>query len=80
MSHAARQAATFARAQAAWDAMEPPEGPSDCPECDGDREIDGEPCFLCGGSGLVDADGYPFDPAQAERDRDEYADYQRGDI
>jgi hypothetical protein len=72
VSRAARNAATFARAQAAWDAMAPDEdGACDCPECDGDREIDGEPCFLCGGSGLVDADGYPFDPAQADRD---YAD------
>jgi DnaJ-class molecular chaperone len=87
VSRAARNAATFARAQAAYDAMTPPEdGPVECPECEGsgvNKLVIGDRCDhceCCGGTGWLDENGEPFDPAQAERDRDEYADYQRGDI
>ena len=84
MSHDQRNAAAFKRAQAMCDAMTPPEdGPTECPECEGtgtnklvigDRD---DTCECCGGSGYVDENGEPWDPKQAERDADEYADRLR---
>lgn len=88
MSHDQRNAAAFKRAQAMYDAMSPPEGgPCECAECWGEGAIVtdcddnghpySEPCPFCNGTGYVDENGEPFDPAQAERNRDEYADMRR---
>jgi len=61
--------ASLRRAQAAYDAMTPPDdGPSECPECDGCGRLstfgegDGsdEDCETCGGSGYINEDGSPF--------------------
>jgi hypothetical protein len=88
MSHAYRNAAAFKRAQYVWDNMAPPEGgPCECAECGGGGQVpdaddlDGDliECPWCGGTGYVDENGEPFDPKQAERDRDEYADMRRSE-
>jgi DnaJ-class molecular chaperone len=61
----------YAAAQRAYDNMTPPEdGPSECPECEGsginklvrgDRD---DTCQCCGGTGMLDENGEPFDPKQ----------------
>jgi hypothetical protein len=75
----------YARAQAQWEAMEPPEGPSECPDCNGyghapapgDPFGDHDTCSVCKGYGLLTASGEPFDPHKAARDACDYADMQR---
>jgi DnaJ-class molecular chaperone len=71
----ARQNAAYARAQARYDAMSPPEGPSECPECNGsgyepaleDHE-DETPCACCEGAGRLDENGEPFFSYEYEGD------------
>jgi hypothetical protein len=76
----------YAAAQAAYDAMTPPDdGPYECPECNGrgdmpdpaDEDADYVKCVACDGFGMIDENGEPFDPHKAERDACDYADMKR---
>lgn len=41
--------------------------PQECPSCDGKGVWSyGETCWTCGGTGMVDADGFMFDPVAAK--------------
>lgn len=73
----------FAAAQRAWENMAPPEdGPSECPDCNGDGHapVPGDPegdhakCSVCKGFGLIDDNGQPFNLNAKEE-----AEYERGD-
>ena len=77
-----RNAAVFRSAQARYDAMCPDDdGLTDCPVCDakGWRMVADEGfapyrevCPCCDGHRLLDEDGQPYDPKQAERDKADY--------
>jgi DnaJ-class molecular chaperone len=72
----ARQNAAYARAQARYDAMTPPEGPCACDECNGSGQIesasdvDGDliDCPCCDGAGRLDENGEPFFSYEHEGD------------
>jgi hypothetical protein len=80
----------YARAQAQYDAMTPPDdGPYECPDCNGrgsfvgigdiPEEGDYTECAECNGFGWIGENGEPFDKDAAERDADEAADMKRED-
>ena len=79
----------YARAQAQWEAMEPPDGgPMECPDCNGrgtvpdpkDEDADYLTCDTCAGHGYLTADGEPFDPHAAEYEACEAADRKRDEL
>jgi hypothetical protein len=76
----------FDAAQREYDNRTPPDdGPYECPDCNGNGHApvpgypdgDNAKCSACSGYGLIDENGEPFDPHQAEREACEYADMQR---